>query len=68
MWGKRISQSLPFECPKYENDYCGIAHLDLNLLLDVRQDEELKDWRNTILSELENYVVGTKRFTTRKSY
>ena len=49
-------------------DYCGIAHLHFNLLLDAGQDEELKAWRNTILSELEKYVVGTKRFITRKSY
>ena len=44
---------------------CGIAHLDLNLLLDAKQNENFKDWRNIILSELETYVAETKRFATR---
>ena len=46
----------------FEN--CGIAHLDLNLLLDAKQNENFKDWRNILLSELETYVAETKRFTT----
>ena len=46
---------------------CGIAHLDLNLLLDAKQDDELKDWRSYILTELENFVVGTGRFTTHSN-
>ena len=41
---------------------CGIAHLDLNLLLDAKRNENFKDWRNIILSELETYVAETKRF------
>ena len=28
---------------------CGIIHLDLNLLLDARQDDDYKDWRSFIL-------------------
>ena len=47
-------------------DNCGITHLDLNLLLDAKQDDELKDWRDYILTELENFVVGTGWFTTRR--
>lgn len=62
-------------CPLYENarelmrqrlfEICGIAHLDLNLLLDAKYEEDFKDCRSAILSELENFVVGTKRFATR---
>ena len=44
---------------------CGIAHLDLNLLLDTKQNENFKDWRNIILSEVETYVAETKRFITQ---
>ena len=47
------------------SEICGIAHLDLNLLLDAKQNENFKDWRNIILSELGTYVAETKRFTTR---
>ena len=64
-------------CPKYEDerqkmrkrifDFSGIANFDLNMLLDAKQDDQFKEWRNTILSQLENYVVETQRFTTRKS-
>ena len=53
-------------CPLYEGerevlrkrlfDICGIIHLDLNMLLDVKKEDEFKDWRDTILSELESYV------------
>ena len=46
-------------------EMCGITHLDLNLLLDAKEDEEYKDSRSFMLSELENFVVGTRRFTTR---
>ena len=46
---------------------CGIIHLDLNLLLDVKTDDEYKEWRTFILCELENFVVETKHFTTRAS-
>ena len=34
---------------------CGIIHLDLNLLVDARKDDNLKGWRK--LSELETYVA-----------
>ena len=30
----------------------GIRHLDLNVLLDARKDDELKDWRSVIISEV----------------
>ena len=43
------------ECPLYENqreklrrklfETCGIVHLDLNLLLDVKADDDYKEWR-----------------------
>ena len=46
------------------SENCGIDHLDLNLLLDAEQNENFKDWRNIILSDLETYVVETKCFTT----
>ena len=65
MWRKKkksVSHYL-LECPKYENereilrkrlfDYRGISHVDSDLLLE-RRGEELKDWRDPILSELEN--------------
>ena len=62
------------ECELYENEReqlrrklfesCGIVHIDMNLLLDAKHDEEFKDWRNVILSELETFVAGTKRFPT----
>ena len=65
------------ECPLYENqreklrrilfEICGIAHLDLNLLLDVKTDDDYKEWRTLILSELETFVAETKRFATRPS-
>ena len=43
---------------------CGIVHIDTNLLLHAKHDEEFKDGRNVILSELETFVAGTKRFPT----
>ena len=62
------------DCPNYEPEReimrkrlfetCGVAHLDLNLLLDAKKDDEFTDWRSYILTELENFVVGTGRFTT----
>ena len=73
---KSISHYL-LECSLYENERdnlrrklfqtCGIIHLDLNLLLDVKTDDEFKEWRTFILCELENFVVETKRFTTQAS-
>ena len=62
------------ECEIYENEreqlrrklfeICGMAHLDMNLL-DAKHDDEYKDWRNVIVSELETFVDGTKCFPTR---
>ena len=59
------------ESPLYENqreklwrklfETCGIVHLDLNLLLDVKADDDYKEWRTLILSELETFVAETKR-------
>ena len=45
---------------------CGITHLDMSLLLDAKEDDEFKDWRSFMLSELENFVVETRRFATRQ--
>lgn len=69
-----VSHYLLF-CPLFERERevmrkrlfenCGIIHLDLNILLDVRKDDELKEWRSVILSELEMYVAKTERFATR---
>lgn len=66
------------ECPEFETEReilrkrlfetCNITHLDLNLLLDAKHDDEFKDWRSVILTELENFVAGTRRFATRSSY
>ena len=63
------------ECPNYENEReimrkrifcrCGIAIFGLNMLLDTKKEEDFKEWRNTILSHLENYVVETRRFATK---
>ena len=44
---------------------CGIANFGLNMLLDAKQEDDFKDWRNMILSQLEIYVVETGRFATR---
>ena len=65
-------------CPLYENEReqmrrnlfqnCGIINLDMNTLLDARKEDELKEWRDIILTELETYVAGTKRFAPRNSY
>ena len=49
----------------FEN--CGIMHLDLNILLDARKDDELKDWRSAILSELETYVAKNEQFALRST-
>ena len=46
---------------------CGITHLDMNLLLDAKHDDEFKEWRGVILSELETFVLETKRFLTPNS-
>ena len=64
-------------CPLFEEerevlrkrlfDICGIIHLDLNMLLDVKKEDEFKDWRDTILSELESYVAKTQRFAARST-
>ena len=64
------------QCPKYENereimrrnifDCCGIANFGLNMLLDAKKEEDFKEWRNTILSHLENYVFETRRFANVK--
>ena len=64
------------ECPLYENqreklrrklfETCGIAHLVLNLLLDVKTEDDYNEWRTLIL-ELETFVAETKRFATRPS-
>ena len=72
-----VSHYLLF-CPLYEKEReimrkrlsqnCGIVHFDLNVLLDARKEDEFKDWRSAILTELETYVVETKRFATRPSY
>ena len=65
------------ECELYENgrellrqrlfESCGIAHLDMNLLLDAKHDDEFMEWRDVILSELETVVLDTKRFLTPNS-
>ena len=47
-------------------DCCRIIHLDLNILLDAKQEEDFKEWRSLILAELESYVSETKCFTTRE--
>ena len=62
-------------CPRFEEerevlrkrlfDICGIIHLDLNMLLDAKKEDEFKDWRDTILSELESCVAKTQRFAAR---
>ena len=44
---------------------CSIIHLDMNLLLDAKQDDFYKDWKSVILSELENFVGEIRRFTTQ---
>ena len=62
------------DCQLFENEReimrkslfqnCGIIHLDLNVLLDARKDNDLKGWRSIILSELKTYVAKTRRFVT----
>ena len=36
------------------------------MLLEAKQEEDIKEWRDFILSELEEYVVETERFITRE--
>ena len=65
------------ECELFENgrellrrklfESCGIAHLDMNLLLDAKHDDKFKEWRGVILSELETFVLETKCFLTPNS-
>ena len=65
------------ECELYENEReklrsnlfrsCGIAQFDMNILLDLKPDDEFKEWRSSILEELEAFVVETKRFATASS-
>ena len=60
------------ECPNYENerekmskrilDCCWIPNFCFNMLLAAKQEDDFKDWRNMILSQLETYVVETGRF------
>ena len=51
------------KAPLYE--CCGIIHLDINMLLDAKPEDDYREWRDLILSELETYVDETKLFTTR---
>ena len=65
------------DCPNYENekrkkwekDFSTIveSHILTSMLLDTKQKDYFKEWRNTIISELETYVVETWLFTTWKS-
>ena len=48
-----------FEC-------CGIIHLDINMLLDAKPEDDYREWIDLNLSELGTYVDGTKCFTTRE--
>jgi len=65
-------------CPIYDNPReilkrnlvvkCGIFHVDLHLLLDIRKDKDANsDWRGCILQELEAYVAATNRFAAKAS-
>ena len=36
------------------------------MLLDAKPEDDYREWRYLILSELETYMDGTKRFTTRE--
>ena len=63
-------------CPLYDEEreimrkrlfeMCRIIHLDLNILLDARNDDEYKDWRSNILCELEAFVAKTHRFAATR--
>ena len=63
-------------CPQYDKEreimrkrlfeMCGIIHLDLNILLDARNDDEYKDWRSNISCELEAFVAKTQRFAVTR--
>ena len=56
-----------FDCPIYKTEKeikrkllfetCGISHIDLNLLLNSKQDDEFKDLRNYKKTELEKFVM-----------
>ena len=62
------------ECNEYETDRenmrkrifntCGIKHFDLHLL-GSKKDDDYKERRGFLLSELKNFVVETKCFTTQ---
>lgn len=59
-------------CPRYEDERerlktrlfqtLGVASVDLDLLLNMKPNDEYKDNRTFILSELEKYIQQTKRF------
>ena len=36
------------------------------MLLEAKQEVDFKEWRNCFLSELEDYVVETRRFITQE--
>ena len=65
------------ECELYKNErekmrrklfeIKGIAHSDMILLFDAKQNDEFKDWKSLILSELESFVAGTNHFSTLTS-
>ena len=38
------------------------------MLLDAKKEDEFKDWRDTILNELESYVAKTQRFAARSEF
>ena len=73
---KEILSHFLLECQKFDMnrelmrkrifETCVITHLDLSLLLDATENDEFKDWRSFMLSELENFVVGTRHFATRQ--
>ena len=79
MWRNEIESVKHYllECALYENERehlrrklfetCGIAHLDLNLILDAKRNEEFIEWRFVILTGLEAFVAKTKRFATWNS-
>ena len=45
----------------------GVSYLDLELLLNMRPDDEFKNDRGFILSELEKFIQKSQRFAKNRN-
>ena len=62
-------------CPEFETEReqlcrrlfeaAGLIHLDLEILLNARPDDDYKEYRGFILKELETFITQSGRFTSK---